>query len=261
MLPPPIMMIKIADLPIDWQEDYSDFVSGFSSSEASEAVMNLRFYNKMPECHGIQYAGDSSEHFLRAESGEILFSNSDWSEVSSYFISKSDSEFALPLAALCSKFSYYEAFLVHASCVDYNGQGVLFTGYSEVGKTTQAELWNKFLNADIINGDKAFIRNVDGKFFAYGLPWKGSSTYCLNRKVPLKGIVVLRQSKINQITRLDMKATEYFMPHIFLPYWDKMCLNNALDTFNTLLEKVPVWLLGCRPDEEAVKLTLDTVLG
>lgn len=252
-------MICIADLLIDWQTESVDFVSDFTVDSTQKPVISVEFLSKMSECHSVQYTDKPSDHFLCAENGGFLLSNKDWSEVTSYFLPKSNMDFALPLAALCSRFSYYNALLVHSSLIDFQGNGILFTGYSGAGKTTQAELWAKFADAEIINGDKAFIREVEGDFFAYGLPWKGSSDYCLNKKVPLKGVVILRQSDANRIMRLSENALEYFMPHIFFPHWDKDCLDKSLNTFDRVLKKIPVWLLECRPDEDAVRITRDAV--
>lgn len=253
------MIIRIADLPVEWQDEYSDFVRDFSSETNEEPVISVCFNNSLPECHGIQYAEASSERFLRLENGEFACADKEWNKVTSFFSSPSG-RYALPLAAICSKFSYHDALLLHASCVNLDGNGVIFTGFSGVGKTTQAELWQKYLGAEIINGDKAFIREIDGEFYGCGLPWKGSSEYCLNKKTKLSAIVVLRQSAENKIIRLRAEqAMEYFMPHLFMPHWDEKCLDNALGTFGRILEKVPVMLLECRPDEDAVKLTYNTV--
>lgn len=253
------MIVRIADLPVEWQDKYSDYVKAFLSETEEEPIISVRFDSTLPECHGIQYSEAPSEHFLRLQNGEFACANADWSEVTS-FLPSPGGEYALPLAAICSKFSYYGAFLMHASCVNLDGNGVIFTGFSGIGKTTQAELWQKCLGAEIINGDKAFVREIDGNFYGCGLPWKGSSEYCLNKKARLKGIVVLRQAGENRITRLNAaQATEYFMPHIFMPHWDKACLENTFDTLEKILERVPVVLLECRPDEDAVKLTYDTL--
>lgn len=253
------MIISIAGLPVEWQEEYSDFVKDFSDESGKEPLLTVRFETALPECHGIQYSENASEHFLRLENGEFACINSDWSEITSYFPVPSDM-YALPLAAICSRFSYYGAMLMHASCVDLNGKGVVFTGFSGVGKTTQAELWQKYLGAQIINGDKVLVRQMHGGFFGCGLPWKGSSEYCLNQKTQIQGIVVLRQAKENRITRLDFaRATELFAPHIFMPHWDKECLGNVFDTLEKLLDEIPVMLLECRPDEEAVRLTYETL--
>lgn len=253
------MIIQIADLLVEWQDEYSDYVKDFAVKSKENPMMTVNFDSKMSECHGIQYSDDEIGHLLRQENGELLCANSDWSEVTAYFSRKSG-EYALPLAAMCSRFSQYDTLLLHSSCVDLGGEGVVFTGISGIGKTTQAELWQKYLGAEIINGDKAFVREIDGSFYGCGLPWKGSSEYCLNKKTKLRGIVVLRQADENKITRLDAaKTTEYFMPHIFMPHWDKACLDNTFYILEKILEKVPVVLLECRPDEDAVKLTYNTL--
>lgn len=253
------MIIRIADLLVEWQNDYSDFVRDFSVEAEEKAVLDVRFENSLSECHGIQYCTAPSEKILRLENGEFACADKEWSQVTSYYPTP-NGMYALPLAAICSRFSYYDAFMIHASCVSINGEGIVFAGNSGIGKTTQAELWQKYLGAEIINGDKAFIREIDGDFYGCGLPWKGSSEYCLNKKTKLKGVVVLRQAKENKITRLDeVGTTEYFMPHVFMPHWDEKCLDNTLAILEKMIKKVPVMLLECRPDEEAVRLVHNMV--
>ncbi len=254
-------MVTIADLQILWQEDRVSFVKDFWSETDCTPVMSINFSDNLSSCHSVQYTDCVSECFLRSKRGDILLANSDWTQATSFFLPEKDSDFTLPLAALCSRFSFFDTLLVHASFVKYQDNGIIFTGCSGVGKTTQAELWKEFLGADIVNGDKTFLREVNDEFFAYGLPWKGSSEYCLNDKAPLRGIVVLRQSNVNRIMKIDDVATDVFMPHVFFPHWDKTCLNNALSTFDMLIRNVPVWLLECRPDEEAVKITRDAIFG
>ncbi len=254
-------MICIADLPVEWGEEHFDFVSDFAADSDEKPVISIGFKSVVSECHGVKYTDGTSDRFLFADNGGFIFANKAWSEATSYLLPVLNADYALPLAALCSRLSYYNTLLTHSSFVIYQGKGIVFTGYSGVGKTTQAELWAKYAGAEIVNGDKTFIREVDGRFYAYGLPWKGSSEYCLNKKAELCGVVVLRQSGENRITRLDKKTTEYFMPHIFLPHWDKECLGNALDTFDKLIAEVPVYLLECRPDEESVEITKTAVFG
>ena len=260
------MNINIADLPILWPEEHKAFVSDFEA--ASESILTPEFTLSMasdiPQCHGIAFTDITVPHFLHspARSSEFLFANENWSEATLFCNRYTDENYALPLAALCARLAYFNAFLLHGSVVELDGQGVVFTGYSGVGKTTQAQLWEKYLHADIINGDKLFLRCSEGQTYAYGAPWKGSSPYCLNRKVPVKAVVALRQAKENSIQKLDSLACmEYFMPHLFLPHWDQACLNRALDTFDQILGSVPVYLLKCRPDEDAVLLTKEQIYG
>lgn len=253
-------MIRLAGLSVDWQEDRQEFVRAFVTESDSDPVMKLSFSDKLSECHSVQYADCASDHFLRGSFGDILLANGDWSEAVSYCLPKSDKDYALTLAALCSRFAYFNTLLVHSSLIIYQGKGLIFTGRSGIGKTTQAELWSKYKSAEIVNGDKAFIREVDSKFFAYGLPWKGSSEYCLNKDAELVGIVVLEQSDENRISILK-NPVERLLQHAFFPHWDKNCLEKALDTFDSLIDSIPVYLLECRPDEEAVRMTHDEIFG
>lgn len=76
---------------------------------------------------------------------------------------------------------------LHASIIEKNAYGIMFLGPSGIGKTTQAELWNKFCDALIINGDIVFVEEKENVFLGWGTPWHGSSPYCENTFVPVKG--------------------------------------------------------------------------
>ena len=254
-------MLSLAGLPVYWQEDRLSFVEDFVVDETTDPVIKVSFADELISSHSVQYTDKPFSCFLKSPGGDILIADKNWSEVTSYGLSKENKDYALPLAALCSGFSAFGVLLAHASLIDFNGEGILFTGPSGIGKTTQARLWENFRGAQVINGDKAFIRNFDGTFIAYGLPWKGSSEYCLNKSVPLKAIVVLKQSEKNSIRKLEAESVENLMPHIFFPHWDSDCLLRALDIFDSLVKNVSVYLLECRPDNDAVQLTYETLFG
>ena len=257
------MVLNIAGFNVDFGFEKTVFVQKFESKNKDMRLMKITHKKEMNECHGIQFADAPADHILKRieTQSEFLCANDDWSECTVYGDNCSDSEYSLPLAAICSRLALFNTIFVHGSFVEYKGNGIVFVGYSGVGKTTQARLWEKYLNATPVNGDKVFLRVVDDAVFGCGSPWKGSSEYCVNKNVPLKAIVVLNQAKENKITKLNsIECMKYFMPHVFFPHWDEKCKVKALDTFNDILEKIPVWLLECRPDEEAVLLTKETIL-
>ena len=258
--------LRIADVSISWPKEHETFIADFEveSDFPVAPEFNLSIESGLRQCHGIEYSEGDGTHFLhRAESSsEFLFANLDWSKATVYCENYKDENYELPLAALCARLANFGALLVHGSLIDFNGQGIIFSGYSGVGKTTQAQLWEKYMNAKIINGDKVFVRYMKEATFAYGSPWKGSSPYCLNQKVPLKAIVTLRQSPENSIKKLNIvECLEYFMPHIFLPHWGEESMSKAVETFDKILGDVPVYLLQCRPDEDAVIMTKEYVCG
>ena len=253
MCPIPDSLV-LAGLGVQWA--WPDFCHGFQAQ--AEPVMKFSGEG-FQSGHGIRWC-NAGQRFLAKGMGGTLAASADWACVQGY--SGPDPESALALAAICSRFSYFDTVLVHSAVVDYQGQGVLFVGPSGIGKTTQAELWARHMGAQIINGDKGLLRRFpEGEIVACGLPWKGSSPYCLNRNVPVKAVVALRQSRENRIRRLrPLECMEFFLPHIFLPHWDEECMNRALDTASDFIEQLPIYLLECRPDQEAVGLTAQTIL-
>lgn len=152
--------------------------------------------------------------------------------------------------------------LLHASLVEHEGRAVAFTASSGTGKSTQADLWHEHLGAEIMNGDRAFIRRFDGEWRAYGSPWAGSSPYIKNVKAPLAGIVVLRQAPENRIRRLNAaEVMAYLYNNVRYPFWDEEATAASLETLDALIREIPIFLLECRPDEEAVRITRDAIFG
>lgn len=202
---------------------------------------------------------------VTADRRGVLMSNEDFTKSAICApVQSTEALMELFLVAAYSRLAYYDAAFVHASLVDTMGEGgVMFVGRSGIGKTTQARLWNQFRGAEIINGDKVFLTlDGDGTVTAHGNPWRGSSTYCLNKSVPLKGVVVLDQAPTNTIRRLStFEVLSQFVPHIFLPQWDKGLTDMVMKTIASILPLVPVFRLSCRPDEEAVQMTHDAIFG
>lgn len=186
-----------------------------------------------------------------------LFANEDWSYVKLCGTDGRDSGWMeLLVSAFYSRVAFFGGILMHASVVAYEGEALIFTAASGVGKTTQAELWEKYKNAEILNGDKVFLQIRQGKINAWGSPWCGSSPYRVNKCAPVKAIIVLEQSAENRITRLDtLSALAGFLPHVFLPSWDESGTERAMQALDSVAVQIPVYHLRCRPDAECVQIT------
>lgn len=154
----------------------------------------------------------------------------------------------------------YNGLLLHSSFIRWNGQGILFSAPSGTGKSTQADLWVKYKQAEIINGDRAGLRKLEDGWAAFGLPYAGSSGIYRNESAPVTAIVVLRQAKENQIRPLGpAEAIRYLYPEITIHQWDKDFVDQAMDLLTDLLFHVPVYLLECLPDQGAVELVKHTI--
>lgn len=146
-----------------------------------------------------------------------------------------------------------QGFILHASFVNWKGKGILFTAPSGTGKSTQADLWKKFRGAEIINGDKAIIRNIDGEFFACGLPYSGSSKYYENEVLPLHAVVYLGQSTKTTIRHLTgSEAFKKIWEGCSIALWEVLDVNQVISNIQELICRVPIFELKCTPDESAV---------
>ena len=142
--------------------------------------------------------------------------------------------------------------LLHASLIDYAGHGIAFTGPSGVGKSTQAQLWQTHLGAEILNGDRAALRKTESGWTAYGSPYAGTSQIYKNKNVPLDAIVVLRQSTKNFLRPMGLaEALTHIWSEISLRRWDASFVERAMELCAELLNDVPIYLLECLPEENA----------
>ncbi len=244
------------------EELYKDFLSA-EGHNPCQSIKISDFSDIAATSYGVEYVSGGFERFFRCKMNPtaMMFADGEWKNIKICRGENGEFSEELVITAVYSRLCRENTMLLHASFVDVKGNGIIFAGPSGIGKTTQAQLWEKYRSAEIVNGDKAFLKISDNKVFAYGTPWKGSSPYCLNKKADVKGIVVLRQSKENSLRKLSVtEATGLFLPHVFMPNWDTSATDCLLDTFDRIIKKVPVWLLECRPDREAVEITENAIL-
>jgi hypothetical protein len=81
------------------------------------------------------------------------------------------------------------------------GRAVLFSGPSEIGKSTHADLWCRHVGHVTWSTATAPLLTFgpDGKVTAHGWPVSGSSGICLNEHVPVAAIVFLEQRPRNAL--------------------------------------------------------------
>lgn len=152
----------------------------------------------------------------------------------------------------------WNAFLLHASYIIYHDQAIVFTAPSGTGKSTQAELWKKYENAEIINGDRTLIMFKDGKWFASGFPVCGSSPYCKNKTAAIKAIVCLEQGLENDICELSpIKALGKIYSQAFVNKWNPNDCNRISMHISSLVQAVSVYHYSCTKDEKAVLVLKD----
>lgn len=156
----------------------------------------------------------------------------------------------------------HQAFILHSSFVVWHGQGILFTAPSGTGKSTQADLWEQYEDADIYNGDRTIVRRINGSYYGFGSPYAGSSGIYRNESAPICAIIVLTQAPENQIWRLNGKQA--FLPlfrETLANTWNPVYMESMTDLVLDAAVTIPVFHLACRPDRDAVDLVKKTLLS
>lgn len=152
-------------------------------------------------------------------------------------------------------------FQLHASVIEWQGRGILFSAPSGTGKSTQAELWRQYENASVINGDRGIIQRQGKDYWVYGSPYAGTSGIYVNSGAPIAAIVTLSQAPYNRIQRLSvMEAFRSVYRETTVPAWDDASVGLISGVISDLVGRIPVYHLACRPDQDAVK-TLKKVLS
>lgn len=256
------MRFKIGEIIFDLVTDI-EFQSvwlcfEFFSEDNSDITVQFIIDRKVEDnCYnGLYFYENLSNLFIDRHTTDYLIADRNWSSFSLHILEFNYNQLdRLCFIAVRSAMLLRQGVFIHAAFIDWKGQGILFTGHSGIGKSTQADLWAKEKNASIINGDVTLIKKRSERFYGYGSPWHGNSPHCENTSVPLCAITVLEQSGENCLTRLKgaEMITEVYN-NIFCPHWIQDSYSLLLDILDELLNQVPVYLLKNKADDESVHL-------
>lgn len=156
----------------------------------------------------------------------------------------------------------YNRFILHAACIQSDFGGILFTGPSGIGKSTQAELWCRYEGATQLNGDRPIIGKTNSQWKAYGSPYAGSSNCFINASVPAAAIVILGQGTSCKIRKLKPKeAFQKILEQTTVNQWEQESMNKSCDLIIDLISEVPVYELICTSDRDAVECLKKVLQG
>lgn len=152
-------------------------------------------------------------------------------------------------------FQHYGIIFFHAAQIAVESKGILFTGSSQTGKSTQAALWGKYEQARLLCGDRTLLRKNDDLWECFGYPIDGSSPVRSTEVTKLKAIVLLGQAEKNHIERLKgASAIAMLLPQLVIDTWSGEARQKGAEALSELLKDVFVYKLFCTPDKQAVDI-------
>lgn len=144
--------------------------------------------------------------------------------------------------------------ILHASYIATSQGAILFSGPSGIGKSTQAALWERYMCARLINGDRTVLSREANGWTAHGSPYAGSSRCFVNESHPLRAVVMLEQGSACGISRLSLPAAfQRLYAGTTINSWNASYVARVCDLLTALAAEVPVYHLVCTPDEAAVR--------
>lgn len=161
----------------------------------------------------------------------------------------------------CEKAIDYGVVLFHSSVVEVDNECYLFAAKSGTGKSTHTRMWREVFGEDavMINDDKPLIREIDGKFYAYGTPWDGKHALSVNKKSPIKAICYIERGEKNEIAKGDMVNTTYkLIAQIYRPRNEEGTIK-VLDFADSMLKSIPMYEMKCTISHEAAQMAYDAM--
>ena len=212
------------------------------------------------------------------------------------FFGKGYAEGVVAYEKISNALPAFDAFVMHSSVVEVNGESYAFAAESGTGKSTHTRYWKEVLGdrIKVINGDKPILRfnaecriqnsellvetgsvsssvsssercsegdpstTVGMTLLAYGTPWCGKEGWNTNACAPLKALCLLERGEKNEIFPIDaFEHLSELMGHFHLPGNGQVDMVKLMELIDRMLRIVPVYRLRCTNDISAAETAIE----
>lgn len=253
-------------------EEFEPFLDEIAEIQATEnsILVKISSVERLPETFGEKIC-EKSNFYVYVQNGILFRYYNDFETKTPYACNRlqndcmevvylKEEEARLQTCSSCFLHMAFEELLLrknrmifHSSCITTDQGGILFSGPSGIGKSTQADLWKEYEGSTIINGDRTILYQKNGIWMASGSPYAGSSGYYVNKQIPVRAIVMLEQATECKVRRLKpAEAFRNLYAGMIVNSWNVEYVSHICDFCQLLAMEVPIYHMACTPDETAI---------
>ena len=148
----------------------------------------------------------------------------------------------------------YGDILIHASGINYNGHGYLFSGVSGKGKSTMAKLWDDY-GAIVVHDDRLIIRKTGSGYRMFNTPVYNNEKPL---ESPLSKIFIIEHGPENKrVPVSDAIAVSLIMANCIQHNWGHNIIDRLLGSISDMCAIIPVEKLSFKPDRSIIDHILE----
>jgi len=142
-----------------------------------------------------------------------------------------------------------DAIMIHASGIYDGKKGRIFSGFSGVGKSTMAKLWNE-KSSMVVNDDRLILRKIKGAYWMFNTPMDYTDDY---KKTPVNHIYFPYHHSENKYERLKgVEAIAQMMAFCIQHGYSTKNMSAHFEFIAALSQKIPLSKIGVVPTLEVV---------
>ena len=139
--------------------------------------------------------------------------------------------------------------LIHASGVNYNGKGYIFSGVSGKGKTTMAKIWD-VTGAKVIHDDRLIIRLDADNYIMHNTPVYDNEE---PRFSALNSLYLIEHGTVNRsVPMAGAPAISLIMANCIQHNWNPFNIERLLGSVSGMCSRIPVYRLEFIPDKNVI---------
>jgi hypothetical protein len=139
--------------------------------------------------------------------------------------------------------------MIHASGVNYSGEGLLFSGASGKGKSTMASLWDA-QGAKVIHDDRLIIKKTGNGYSMFNTPVYDNDDPLDS---PLNRIFIIEHASENRLIPLKgASAVSQVMANCIQHTWNAGIIAQLSESISEMCSVIPTCRLQFKPDESVV---------